>query len=338
MATEGIKVGPALLKYVKLKTILEDCVSFRLDLVNRAGLFRNYASWHESGNNWSDLGHLNMAHGLSSIVYALERIFLLKKECVDQYVLFEGSYKWSGSETLFRSPSIFDLFSSYSTFLLGVRLAQNSLLNILSKELCVSMPQSMNGVVSSKKKNAIPKDIFDLIVSYWNVSGFELKQYRDLDQHYGLVARDAWVVRSSRGVDLKVYLPDDPKIQSESKFTFALKRDAFSYADKAFEDFHSLVNNISVTLGYKDERDFDYNMVMPIDHGVAVYITSDPYQKKLCAREMNFTDGAYVIHESIKGFDGFSFIKLNERFPVKHKFYREVLLSGKLEKIDDSPR
>jgi hypothetical protein len=256
---------------------------------------------------------------------------LLRKECIDQYVLFESEYKWSEAETLFRSPSIFDLFANYSTFLLSMRLAQNSLLNILGKKLSIPVPQSMNVFIDWKRRNLIPKEIFDFIASYWEASGLELKKYRDLDQHYGLVARDAWIVRTNQGVDLKVYLPDDPAIQSESKFTYTLKRDAFTYADKAFELFHEFVNKLSVSLGYKDERDFDYNIVFPIEHGVAVFITSDPYQKKLCAREMNIFERKveYKIHISPKGFDGYSYIKINERFPIKHSFYREQLLSGK---------
>lgn len=313
-------------------------MSFRLDLVNRAGLFRNYASWHEAGKNWTDLGHLNVAHSLSSIVYALERMYLLRKECVDQYMLFENDYKWSDTEILFRSPSIFDMFSSYSTYLLSMRLAQNSLLNILGKKLSMTIPQSMNGILDWKRKNTLPKEVFNLIASYWETSGFELKQYRDLDQHYGLVARDAWIVKSNQGVSIKVYLPDNPAIQSESKFTFTLKRDAFDYADKSFELFHTFLNNLSVSLGYENERDFDYNVIMPISDGVSVFITSDPYQKILCATETNISSGKFEIHANSKGFDSYTYIKINERFPVRHSFHRERLQSGKTEPIDAPPK
>lgn len=313
-------------------------MSFRLDLVNRAGLFRNYASWHESDKNWADLGHLNVAHSLSSIVYALERIYSLKKECVDQYMLFENDYKWSGNEILFRSPSIYDMFSSYSTYLLSMRLAQNALLNILGKKLSMTIPQSMNSIVDWKRKNTLPKEVFNLIAVYWEKSGFELKQYRDLDQHYGLVARDAWIVKSNEGVSVKVYLPDNPAIQSESKFTFTLKRDAFAYADKAFELFHTFVNNLSVSLGYEKERDFDNNISMPISNGISVHIMSDPYQKILCATETNISSGEFETYVNSEGFDSSTYIKINERFPVRHRFHRELLQSGKIKSIDKLPQ
>ncbi|WP_064598053.1 hypothetical protein [Pseudomonas sp. DR 5-09] len=309
-------------------------MSFRLDLVNRAGLFRNYAEWHEADKNWADLSHINMAHGLSSIVYALERIHLLKKECLDQYTLFDDKYRWPQPEILFRSPSMFDLFASYSAYLLSIRLAQNSILNILGKKLGLSIPQSMNGIAEWKRKNKIPKRTLDLIILYWEQSGFEIKQYRDLDQHYGLVARDAWIVRSSQGVDLKVYLPDDPAIQSESKFTFTLKRDAFDYADKSFELFHSFVNELSASLGYTSERDFDYNMSLPINYGVSVHITSDPYQKKLCATELNVSTKEFEIHESLERFDSYTYIKINKHFPIKHSFLKETPQSGKTVSLD----
>lgn len=308
-------------------------MSFRLDLINRAGLFRNYASWHETESNWHDRGHLNMAHSLSSIICALERMHLLKNECIDQYISFSNNYKWPANEILFRSPSLFDLFSTYSTYLLSLRLAQNSLLIILGKELKIQTPQSMSGVIDWKRKNTIPKGIYDRLKSYWEESGLELKRYRDIDQHYGLVTRDAWIVKKQEIIKLEIYLPDNPAIQSDSKFTYDLKRDAFAYAASSFKAFHELMNDISIILGYGTERDFDYNMTVPFSHGVAVYLTSDPFKKKLCAKEIKISgeSAEYVIHESFRNFDNYDFLKINEYFPVKHSFYKEQPFSGEFD-------
>lgn len=301
-------------------------MSYRLDLINRAGLFRNYAAWHEHENNWAEPGHLCMAQYLSAIVYSIEKLHHLEQECTQQYEEFSPNLKYPSQKIWFRPPSLFDLFSCYSSYLLNLRLAQNSLTRLLSREFKTSLQQSLHGLVNDKKGCKLDASVYKCLRDYWQQSGFKAKQYRDLEQHYGLITRDAWIVQSSDGPKLKVFLPDDPAVQSESKFTYHNEVDALAFAIDTFEQFHRCVNELSQLIGYDTPRAFDYNQCLPEGVNVGVGITVDPSAHVLCARELRHDSAGSEMVQHLKEVDSkkYSFIWGNNHFPVTHSFFREA--------------
>lgn len=304
-------------------------MTFRLDLVNRAGLFRNYAAWHED-NNFADPSHVIMAHHIGSLVQSIERMFMLREECQMQFNEFEGNLNLQGDEILFHSPSMFDLISSISTFLSSVRLSQNALMNILGQHLKKSLPSSMSDFLKSHHKYAVPKEITTLILNYWNRGGRKAKEYRDVDQHFGLVARHAWIIRGAKLSQARIYLADNPKEKSPTKFTYVNKHDAFDFATEAFDLLHALINDVSSALGYLSPRAFDFNIEFSDVMTECLMITFDPQKSIFLGHEIFLKDGSHCAQNLFKTTDltKYSFLKYNRYFEKQYTFERDFELSA----------
>ena len=297
-------------------------MTFRLDLMNRAGLFCNYAAWHEQGDNWQDSAHLSLSYYLGACVYALEKMEKLQAESVEQFKEIEPGLRWKYDQVYFRSPGMFDIAASYSSFLLNLRLAQNTLLTVLGKRLKKSVPQSMTAFMSKLKSQPLDKIYRDMIESYWNTSGDELRHYRDLDQHRGLVLREFWIDRSGPDLKLLTYLPDNPLSHKSADFTYHKKKNALSYALAAFDDFHALVNDISVAVGFVQEKSFGNNHVISASMDQAVSLLFDPFQNKFCVHESLCCreKPEYRYRAQDADLDKYEFIKVNKLFPIKKSF------------------
>ncbi|WP_347170303.1 hypothetical protein AAHI06_05060 [Pseudomonas salmasensis] len=297
-------------------------MTFRLDLMNRAGLFCNYAAWHEKGDNWKDSAHFSFSYYLGACVYALEKMEKLQAESIEQFKEIEPGLRWKYDRVYFRSPGMFDIAASYSSFLLNLRLAQNTLLTVLGKHLKKTVPQSMTSFMSKLNSQPLDKVYRDMIESYWNSSGDELRHYRDLDQHRGLVLREFWIDRSGPDLKLLTYLPDNPRSHKSADFTYRQKKDALSYALAAFGEFHTLVNDVSVAVGFVQEKSFGDNHVTVSSMDQAVSLLFDPFQNKFCVHESLCCreKPEYRYRAQDADLDKYEFIKVNKLFPIKKSF------------------
>ncbi|WP_423762423.1 hypothetical protein [Burkholderia sp. NLJ2] len=303
-------------------------MTFRLDLVNRAGLFRHYAAWHEDGN-CADQNHVVMAHRIGLMVYSLEKLHYLRDECLEQFFAFSGETNCTDDEILFDSPGMFEVFSTFSTTLLSQRLCQNALMDLLGQKLGKSLPSSMSDFVKNPSKHKLPNPFVTLIQDYWSASGREVKAYRDVDQHFGLVARHAWIKRNADTSELMIYLPDNPHEKSLRKFSYTQGKNVFQFCDKSFHDIHELTNGISKELGYNVPRSFDYNINFPADVRECMMIGFDASQSVLVGREIFRKNGQYFAWNHVVNADlgKYSFVKLNGKFPQQYTFSRDYELS-----------
>lgn len=303
-------------------------MTFRLDLVNRAELFTHYAAWHEDGN-CANPTHVAMAHHIGLLVYSVEKLFSLRKECLCQFTEFEGRLNHVGKKILFHSPGIFDLLSTFSTVLLSMRLCQNILMDVLGQKVKKSLPSSMTDYVKQHHRHRIPAHTSDLILAYWAATGRLVKDYRDVDQHFDLVARHAWIIRESDRPEVKIYLPDNPKERSAAKFAYAKEQDAFDFAADAFSQLHNLINEISVAVGYDRPGSFDYNIEFPENATECLMIIFDHAQSLLVGQEVFRSEGKHYAWSHVKQSDisRYSFLKYNSYFPMTKTFTRNYELS-----------
>ena len=65
-------------------------MSYRLDLVNRTGMFKNYANWYSSYE--LDEAHNNMSYRISSMIASFEKRKILEDVCIKQFTLFEKNF------------------------------------------------------------------------------------------------------------------------------------------------------------------------------------------------------------------------------------------------------
>lgn len=296
-------------------------MTFRLDLANRASLFGNYASWHED-NNILDKSHISFAFSICYLINSLENIHKYKNESLHQFDLLKGSIKSQSDEICFQSPSLFNLFSEVSISLTQIRIMQNTLLDLISKKLKVSISPSMNTYVTKwKKRNRCDSEekLYALITDYWNCGGFKVKQYRDIDQHYGQLFHHAVIKRNGENVDLQLRLPDNPSERSPKRFTYKRKVDAILFIQDAFNSLHTLINEVSIILGYKNQILFDLNIALNEDHKNYLTVVFDPYKGSITGQEVLIENGTKygATHVEKCDLEQFSFIKLPEYFKVR---------------------
>jgi hypothetical protein len=100
-------------------------------------------------------------------------------------------------------------------FLDAGRRAQNAVLVHVNAAARGQLPSSMNKATKRLHdgQHKLPAEWRDLILSYWDRYGLELKQYRDLAQHHVLVASNVTMFRTERGeVGINLLLPSNPYV------------------------------------------------------------------------------------------------------------------------------
>lgn len=310
-------------------------MTFRLDLANRANLFGNYASWYED-ENILDKSHISFTFSICYLINSLENIHKYKSESLCQFELLKGTVKGQAEEICFQTPSLFNLFSEVSISLTQIRILQNTLLDLIGKKLQISISPSMNTYVTKlnkRKRCDLEERVHSLISDYWNISGLKVKQYRDIDQHYGQLFQHAIIKRSGDIANLELRLPDNPKEKSPKRFTYQLKIDAVLFIHEAFNSLHTLINEVSVMLGYKKQRLFDLNIATNENYDNYLTVVFDPYKGSLTGQEVIIENGSHygVTHIEQCDLEQFSFIKLPKFFKVKELPKHDYLVGKKFK-------
>lgn len=301
-------------------------MTFRLDLANRAGLFQNYAAWHEDGN-WNDKTHMDLAFRIGFSLNLIERIHLLKNECIGQYEVFSELLRISSPEFEFNSPSMFDLVSNIAVIINQIRMMQDKLIECIGKHANTSVPMGMNKFVHKIHEYKILPEIKNSIYEYWINNGSQIKRYRDLDQHFQSLVESTLMIRENSTVSLSLRLPDNPESNNSKFFTYQKKIDAIAFVSESFEYFHKLLNRISVLLGYSDARAFDYNIVST-NNAEILSIAFDENSNLLVANEIFCEAGRLHARRIPKAcnLSQFSFVKSNQYFTQKHSFIRHIAI------------
>jgi len=313
-------------------------MTFRLDLANRAKLFRNYASWYED-NNIIDRSHVRFTFSICYLINSLENIHKNKLECIQQYQILEGELGSQANEICFQSPSLFNLFSEVSITLAQIRIVQNTLLELVGKNIKKSFPSSMNDYVKKSKNRSkcdLEDKIFVLIENYWRKNGIKVKQYRDLDQHYGQLFRNAVLFKNGKILNVELRLPDNPKERNWDRFTYNNKIDAILFIQESFNHLHNLINQVSKILGYNHERVFDLNIAMNEEFSDYLTVVFDPFKKLIVGQEIFMSEGELkcMTHIEKCELDAFSFIKTPEYFECK-KLPEQHYVIGKEFKLNN---
>lgn len=309
----------------------------RLDLANRAELFKLYASWYED-NNTHDNTHNNIIFRISSLILSMEKTYELSNECIKQFNLFKSDLKMNKNlkDIHFLSPSLYEIFMNISEILTSIRILQNEIMNAISKQENksnnkITLPNSMSDFVKEIKKNVdkynLTNELKEIIKKYWNTSGKLVKDYRDIDQHFGFLFEKA-LINDFKNPKLIILLPDNPNVKSNKKFTFYKKINALEFIISEFYALENLINNVSEYYNYKD-RDFDFNIIINEKNPNSLSIIFDPNRNYLQGFE------TYIEHKNIYSSNHllqnidlkqFSFLKLPIFFKNKHSFEKDYTL------------
>jgi len=303
-------------------------LSYRLDLVNRTGMFEYYASWYS--NYELDEAHNNIAYRISAILSSFEKIKILEIECIKQISLFENNTKINKSSLMinFKSPTLYEIFINLSYIILSIRVIQNSILNIISKEESklknkISLPSSMNDFVKKIETYSLNDFIKKEISNYWSSNGKLLKDYRDIDEHHNFLL-DKVYIDNFKDKNLIILLPDNPNVKSNKKYQFKKQINAFKFLLNEFIEIETLLNSISKYYNYA-KGDFHYkyyiydenpnNMEINYDKNNDTLVNIESYKNNSQIEQQNLICEPKKVH-----LENFSFIKYPKFFNNKKQY------------------
>lgn len=137
-------------------------------------------------------------------------------------------------------------------FLDAARRAQNAVIPYLRYAFSTSLPKSFTDLAAGlrKGKYQLPGAVSQVIISYWDSHGLELKHYRDLAQHYVVVASEGRVFLGEDGqFGIYLVLPNNPDVTSPAALKYADPEVyAFPWVLRQFEELLLFVNDLTYRL------------------------------------------------------------------------------------------
>lgn len=211
-----------------------------------------------------------------------------------------------------------------------MRIIQNSILNIISKEESkrgtkISLPSSMNDFIKKLDKFSLNSTIKQHIKTYWDLNGKFLKDYRDIDEHHNFLI-DKVYIDNFNDKNLMILLPDNPNVKSYRKYKFEKKINAIEFLLKEFLEIEVLLNSISQMYNYS-ESNFHYKFYIYDDNPNNMEIIYEKNNDTLMNME-SFKKDSKVEQQNIVikpediNMNNFSFIKYPKFFNAKKSFYK----------------
>jgi len=194
-------------------------------IFNEYGLFRHMSGWK---NKYSEDGNTNVhlikefLFRASSAYLSINRMNVLSINCVNQYKRQKFRLKLNNERILFWSPTVIEILSEISPFLSTLRILQNDFFKLAARECNpnVGVPKSLNDAM---KKGLTTYGFSDklakLFINYWDETGKQIKNYRDMDQHYYSMIKHSYI-QTYPDEKLLIFLPDNPDNKSTTSVTF----------------------------------------------------------------------------------------------------------------------
>ena len=224
-------------------------------LFNEEGLFQRLAAWKEGSDNDDRTDFDRFLFRATSAYISLLRMHGLNDLCIEQYGRQKSQLTIKDNRIIFWSPTLVELLNEFSPYLSSLRIMQNMVLPLTAKseKLKTSIPTSMADAMKKLDSYGFSQQTCNLVEQYWRSGGAEIKNYRDIDQHfYAIVQRSFLQIKPVETI--LVYLPDNPEEKSINRVIFDNKRDAIPFFKDAFVQIHQLIEDVALILGFGPTR------------------------------------------------------------------------------------
>jgi len=188
------------------------------------------------------------------LIINIRQMKLLEKRCIQQYKKFVNKLHMHHNRIVFWSPTLINLICKVSPILSSIQFIQDKIMQLISKKLNISLPNSMRKVISGgKEKYNIPTRIFGLIRKYCIKSGEIIRTYRDIDQHYyNLIIKSFLEIEPEERI--LIMLPDNPEVKKVEELTYNKETDAIRFLEQAFFSLHDFIEELAEAFGFKDKK------------------------------------------------------------------------------------
>jgi len=182
----------------------------------------------------------------TSVLIALDRMEHMDEACVREFEAFESECEIKDDRIVFWSPRLVGMLNELPATLSALRIMQNALLPTFTagRRNAASVPSSLHDAIKKAHQIALPDEMKSRVLDYWHRGGNRLKDYRDVDQHFGAVVRHTFLrVEPPRHVS--IFLPDNPEAKKSKDFTFNHELDAHAFVRDSFQNLHSVYEELA---------------------------------------------------------------------------------------------
>jgi len=180
-------------------------------IFNEYGLFRHMSGWkHKYAEERNTNTHLinEFLFRASSAYLNIDRMNKLSVECVFQYRRQKFRLKLNNQRVLFWSPTVIEILSEMSPFLSTLRILQNKFLKLVAEESNpgIGVPKSLSDAMKKGLDTyGFTEELSKLFLNYWDKSGEQIKNYRDMDQHYYSMIKHSYIRTSPEGKSINFF-------------------------------------------------------------------------------------------------------------------------------------
>jgi hypothetical protein len=183
------------------------------------------------------------------------------------------------------SPTVADIAVQLSAAFASLRVLQNDVWGICAAAtgaigFPASLHDSYNKMVRTSRAGEkrpswlapISPPLRQALASYWEDGGRQVTAYRDVDQHFDVLARGCFLdMKADVFSRLWICLPDNPEVKAPGLFRYEHEIDAISFCRRSFEDLHALVERVAAQHAHEDaplQRAIEFQPPIVHENGV----------------------------------------------------------------------
>lgn len=159
-----------------------------------------------------------LPYSLGAMWYAIIQLARAQSQAIN-----EGHPEGQHNRVFVFAPEARHMMSYYiDNFLESAVRCQNGIIPFISITMSLSLPQSMRELYLrlQSRKMMLPPDITKAIKSYWTTFGGTLRAYRDLSQHFAVIASEARMYIVHGQASMHLLLPNNPMEKSITKIKY----------------------------------------------------------------------------------------------------------------------
>jgi len=188
------------------------------------------------------------------IIMNLNQLHLLERIIIDQFEQLRNDLDLQGERIVVYSPQVIELLGKISGALNSISFIQNRIPRLLSKELKMSLPASLDQFIKyNTQKFHVENKYFQIVRRYWTKTGKRIKEYRDVEQHHFILTTDVFLIPMPV-FKLLIILPDNPEVKKPEELTYEKKYNAMTYMEQSFENLHSCIEELAREFGYMPQK------------------------------------------------------------------------------------
>ena len=96
------------------------------------------------------------------------------------------------------------------------------------------------------------REATQILLDYWDATGKQLKDYRDVDQHFGNLTQ-RYFMQTSPIQKILVQFPDNPETKSLKRFSYEKNINGIEFLQKAFIDITNTLDRLAELYGATKE-------------------------------------------------------------------------------------